>query len=353
MKLNNNLSKGCQLCQKGKWLCIFLTYRCNAGCHFCPAPFNDDRVYSDFGSKKEDILAYLTGNDFRGISFSGGDPFLVFDRLMDWLRYFKNRLPEYYYWVYTSGLPADKLKIRELAEAGMDEIRFNIAASGYISDTVWESIAEARKFFRYVSVEIPSIRKDFRLLKTALEKLEKSRVDYLNLHDYILTERDSLHNSDHLSKFVLNRITVLNYADSSVKNTEDILRIASEKGYHFHINHCSMEKKEIQMTRRRIMMAKVFNDPEYDMFLNDGTILNFHLIPDYIKTGNLQEMLPDPQFAKLLRSTLIKLRELNKPFNPGYKIIKASYIPQMNIYQEKILLKAEFMSLEPGSKEII
>jgi len=341
MSPTNKLSKGCQLCQKGKWLCIFLTYKCNATCHFCPAPFRDDHIYSDFGSKKEEILDYLTRNDFRGISFSGGDPFLVFDRLMKWLAYFKHQLPDYYYWVYTNGLAADKRKIKLLAEAGMDEIRFNIAASGYISETVWESITEARKLFRYVSVEVPSVKNDYRLLKTAMEYLEKTGVDYLNLHDYILTERDPSYNLEHLSKFSLNKITVINYADSSIKNTNDILRTASEKGYHFHINHCSMESKEIQMTSRRLKMAKVFIDPEYDMLLNDGTVVNFHLMTDKIRTGNLKEMLKNPQFIIELRSNLVKTKDLNETLKSGNKIIKVFYIPKMNIYQGKIPFKAE------------
>ena len=148
MNKNARLSRGCQLCQQGKWLCIFLTYKCNSGCHFCPAPHKDDHVHSAFGNQKEEILSYLIENNFEGISFSGGDPFVVFDRLLEWLIFFKERLPDYYYWVYTNGLAVDRNKLEQLATEGMKEIRFNIAATEYLSPYIWEKIKIARQLFR-------------------------------------------------------------------------------------------------------------------------------------------------------------------------------------------------------------
>ena len=145
-------SRGCQLCQQGKWLCIFLTYKCSADCHFCPAPFKDDHIYSVFGKGKNENLEYLKMADFEGISFSGGDPFMVYDRLLDWLVFFKKHLPAYYYWVYTNGLAVDKNRLEKLAKTGMNEIRFNIAATGYLSPEIWGKIKIARKYFPFVTV---------------------------------------------------------------------------------------------------------------------------------------------------------------------------------------------------------
>lgn len=333
------------MCQEGKWLCVFLTYRCNATCHFCSAPFKDDRIYSDFGSTKEGILGYLAGNNFRGISFSGGDPFLVFERLMEWLAYFKKRLPDYYYWVYTNGLAADNRKIKKLAEAGMDEIRFNIAASGYVSENVWKSIEEARKYFRFVSVEVPSIAKDARLLKRAMKNLEFYGVDYLNLHDYILSESDTESHDEQSLRFTLNKNINLKYALSSRTNTVDILDHAKDKGYHFHINQCSMEKKEIQMNRRRLKMAGIFDDPDYDILLDDGIVVNYFLVPDKIVTGELNGSLKNPQFIKGLRHNPIRTKDIGEAMVPGNRIIKVFFIPRMNIFQGKIPLKAEVVNI--------
>jgi pyruvate formate-lyase activating enzyme-like uncharacterized protein len=334
----NLLSKGCQLCQRGKWFCIFITYQCNANCHFCPAPFKDDSIRTAFGNRKEEILPYLIKHNFEGISFSGGDPFIVFDRLLEWFCYFKERLPDYYYWVYTNGLDANTQNLKLLAMAGMDEIRFNIAATGYVSETVMERIKAARELFPFVTIEIPSIKEDFHFLEAAMEIIEKSGVDYLNLHDYILTESDPYSLYEPSGSFLLNKLSHLKYALSSLDNTIDTQAIAMKKGYHFRINHCSMEQKEAQMTRRRIMMGNVFNDPEYDIVQDDGTICNYYRIPDEICSDDLLRNMQDPGFRNGFKSYLIKTIDLIDTQSSGFKTIKVIYIPQMEINREKIMI---------------
>jgi len=252
---HKELSRGCQLCQQGKWLCIFLTYKCNAHCHFCPAPFTDDQIRSEYGNQKEKIISYLYHNDFNGISFSGGDPFIVYDRLLDWLTYFKKRLPHYYYWVYTNGLAVDRAKLARLVEEGMDEIRFNIAATGYLSDEIFERIKIARELFPFVSIEIPSIKQDYGMLVKALPKLDRIGVDYLNLHDLILMESDYRSSHEPAEAFLLNKTMPVRYAISSLQNTKDIIDLATSKGFRFKINHCSMQKKELQMNQRDLKMT--------------------------------------------------------------------------------------------------
>jgi pyruvate formate-lyase activating enzyme-like uncharacterized protein len=340
----NSISKGCQLCQQGKWLCIFITYRCNSSCHFCSAPFRDDHVHSAFGNKKEEILLYLLKTDFRGISFSGGDPFLVFERLLEWFLYFKKNLPDYYFWVYTNGEDADRRKLEQLSSAGMDEIRFNIAASGYISEKVWECIRIARSLFPFVSVEIPSIEKDSLLLKTSLKFLEEVGVDYLNLHDYILSESDPATLSEPPGKFILNKTIHLKYALSSIENTQNILETASLYGYHFDINHCSMQQKELQMTLRRIKVGQVFMDHEYDIMTNDGIIYNYFVIPDEIYTDDLEQKILKPDFLDRLRPYLVKIKDLDHINSTGHKIFKLSYIPQLEIQQDKRVIGVSVVS---------
>lgn len=337
--LNNRLSKGCKLCQQGKWLCIFITYQCDASCRFCPSPFKDDRIRSAFGNNKEEILPFLVENDFAGISFSGGDPFLVFDRLLSWFEYFKKHLPDYYYWTYTNGLDTDKQKMRQLAVAGMDEIRFNIAATGYLCKTVWENIKAARDLFPHVAVEIPSIRQDYLLLEAALENMEKIGVDYLNLHDYILSESDTAGCKESAASFVLNKNIKLKYAVSSIENTEAIMNHALVKGYKFHINHCSMQQKELQMTGRRKKMGKIFNTPEYDIMLEDGIICNYYRIPSEYYTDDFAKKISNAEFRRRLKPFLVKSNELAHLQSAGYRIIKVSFIPQMEIDQEKMFLE--------------
>jgi len=336
----NQLSKGCQLCQEGKWLCIFLTYKCNADCHFCPAPFKDDHVYSSFGNKKEEILSYLKMTDLKGISFSGGDPFLVYERLLEWLTYFKNHLPDYYYWVYTNGIAVTEKKLEQLSAEGMDEIRFNIAATGYLDDTIWKKIRTARKLFPFVSVEIPSINGDFELLTKALENLQSHRLDFLNLHDYILQETDIEFKREQSENFILNKIIPVKWAASSLINTEKIIELTLRKNFDFQVNHCSLNQKEMQMTLRRKKMGKLFNDPDYDVEMEDGTIYNSYLVPENFNIQDFQRSFSNADFRRKCDRYLLKSDD-PEIYSKTRAKLRAYFIPQMGIDQNKAFIRAE------------
>lgn len=336
----NQYSKGCQLCQQGKWLCIFLTYKCTANCHFCPAPLKSDEIHSAFGNQKEQILKYLKENNFAGISFSGGDPFLVFDRLLEWLTFFKNELPEnYYFWVYTNGLAVNKDKLKKLADAGMDEIRFNIAATEYNSELIWDRIKAARHLLPFVSIEIPSIGKDYPLLSTSLKRMHEFGVNYLNLHDYILSESDNSSKKESYKSFVLNKTIRLKYALSSIKNTQEIINLSSERKYNFQINHCSMQQKELQMMQRRLKMGSVFNNPEFDIEVDAGLICNFYKFPNWFSNKNIEKVLLglEPKYKK--ESFIKSKSEMNNWIQKPYdKVIKTRNIPKMEVNGNKTLI---------------
>ena len=139
-----------------------MTYLCNAKCKFCTAPFKqEDKIISAFGNDPEVILRYLKSNQFNGISFSGGDCFLVYNRLLEWLTYYKKNLPDFYFWAYTNGLSVDEDKMKQLANSGLNELRFNIAATNYNSTEIIEIIKIATQIFNHVAIEIPSIPSDF------------------------------------------------------------------------------------------------------------------------------------------------------------------------------------------------
>lgn len=342
----SEISRGCQLCQQGKWLCIFLTYKCNADCAFCPAPSKENHIHSAFGNQKDEILTYLKNSGFEGISFSGGDPFLVFDRLAEWFIFFKKLLPDYYYWVYTNGLAVDREKLVRLAKGGMDEIRFNIAASGYLSPGVWEKIEIARDLFPYVTVEIPSIKQDFDKLVEAMEILERMGVDFVNLHEYILQD-DSVQSRDgEIREFCLNKTIRLVSPVSSRQNTEAILALASKKEYRLNIHHCSLLHKEEQMLQRRLKMGQIFNDPEYDILLKDGTICNLYRFPVELVQNILNTPVEYLDLIAEFGSYVIPLDGIRDLFLPDTKIIKALHIPKMEMNQEKVLLKIDEVKKE-------
>jgi len=251
MDSEQTFSKGCQLCQQGGWFCIFLTYLCNAECQFCPAPHKDDRTFSDAGNKKEIILEHIQEKGYEGISFSGGEPLLVFDRLVEWLEYFRKHLPSCYYWLYTNGLKVDARKLTILADLGLDEIRFNIAATGYDHPTIWKNMKLAVDLLPQVAVEIPSIPPDLSKLLAILPEMDAIGIKYLNLHQLILMPDDPYSAVAESGIFVLDDRIETSFDMMSKENTRKIMSFCRHKRLALIINDCDLEQKHKQMVLRR------------------------------------------------------------------------------------------------------
>lgn len=342
MTNSDNFSKGCQLCQEGKWLCIYLTHLCDAGCKFCPSPHNDDRIYSGLGNDYQEILKHIENQDYSGISFSGGDPFKVFDRLLEWLNILHNHLPHYYFWIYSSGLGVSEEKIRLLADAGLHEIRFNIAAMNYHSGNIIQTIRLARKYLGFVSIEIPSIPEDFEKLAGILPILDDLGVDYLNLHEYILTPALEEQNIDHGIPYRLNYEVDLRYHAGSRGNTEQIIKYCMDRKLNIQINNCSLVKKENQMKMRRIKMGELFTN-EFTALTDDGFLVSYASVPAIIEDRNLDSYISneDPDGFDNYIINPEKIYE-GSP-NITSTVIKLTFLPPIDLKSKRRLINVEIV----------
>lgn len=191
---HNRLSKGCLLCGQGRWSCLFITSKCNGKCFYCPALQTEDAVPStqslDFNTP-EDYARYVKYFGFKGVSFSGGEPLLYFDRTLSYLKAVRKYAnPDIYTWMYTNGILGSRQLFRKLASTGLDEVRFDIGATGFRLD----KIAAARRTVPNITIEIPAIPEETERLKALMPEMIKAGVTNLNLHQMRLTS----HNAPHL-----------------------------------------------------------------------------------------------------------------------------------------------------------
>ena len=187
------LSKGCQACKSGSWICIYVGEECNLSCDFCPQ--EDERHtkgkhdtwinggnYS-YGIKVEleDIDKVIEKNpQISGISFSGGEPFIFIDKIEKWSNYLTKKYPHIYKWIYTNGVYVNNETLDRLSKVGLQEIRFDAAATNYSRTTI-ERIKLAKKYFEVVSIEIAALPWFTELLNGCLVELE-DYITYLNIH---------------------------------------------------------------------------------------------------------------------------------------------------------------------------
>lgn len=176
------LSPGCRTCRQGSWSCLFINGICNGRCFYCPTSqkSKDEPMTNNLRfANPRDYLDYVALFGFAGVSISGGEPFMTFDRTLTYVRKVKQRFGDaLHLWLYTNGILATPEKLDRLAEAGLNEMRFDISADSYNLDKV--RLAAGR--IPTVTVEIPAIPEDYQKLRDLLPALCEAGVHHLNLH---------------------------------------------------------------------------------------------------------------------------------------------------------------------------
>ena len=85
----SRLSPGCRLCGSGSWSCLFINGICNANCFYCPTPQNEveePTTQTITFPNVEDYIDYLRTFGFKGVSISGGEPLLTFEKTVHFIK---------------------------------------------------------------------------------------------------------------------------------------------------------------------------------------------------------------------------------------------------------------------------
>jgi pyruvate formate-lyase activating enzyme-like uncharacterized protein len=277
----NHISKGCQICAEGKWSCLFITNMCNANCFYCPTSQNLDEKPStqsiDFQIPSE-YAEYVSYFGFKGVAFSGGEPLLYFDRTKEYLAAVHSKSgDDIYTWMYTNGILADKNKLKQLADLNLNEIRFDIGATGFSLDKV----KIAKGIIPNITIEIPSVPEKKELIINMLPEMIKAGVTNLNLHQLRLTQ----YNASKLNK---RNYTILSAERPIVLESEmaalKIIEAAKLANIDIGINYCAFHyKNRFQKAGyRKLITNKLF--PDYNITENgyireyDGKSLKYRFV---------------------------------------------------------------------------
>ena len=235
--------KGCQSCLLGTGLsAVRRTNRCNLRCPFCydygemefQPPIGEG--YWEIGGTKfraEDIdLLLSVSNRPTGIAYVYLEPFMEIGVYYDIIRRFHEA--GVYQHMYTNGTLATPENLRALGAAGLDELRFNLGASG-CADGVIEAIATAKDFIPMVGVETPMtpelydafLRKKDAILATGLDFVNcaELHLNPNNLENY-LGENMYLYRQGYLSPIWSHELTL------------KLMRRAAEEGWPVTIHDC-------------------------------------------------------------------------------------------------------------------
>lgn len=243
------ISPGCLSCIKGDWFCFYLTPLCNKNCFFCMNSFEKNPNGFPKTSENiilktnEDYIKYIKEFKFKGISFSGGEPLLVFDKLISLLQDTRDTFGNYHYiWLYTNGALITSEKLKKLQELGLNEIRFDIAANNYSLDAV----KLALEYINTVTIEIPVIPEDVEVVKGKLPTMESIGVKHLNLHQLAVTKGnyENLCKRNYESLARANDINLFPIIESESAAIE-LLHYGSKVLKKMGINYCSQKYKDV------------------------------------------------------------------------------------------------------------
>lgn len=269
---HKQISKGCEICGQGKWSCLFITNKCNAACFYCPTSQDTDEKPSTQGIDFSDPVVYanyIKHFNFKGVSFSGGEPFLYFDRTLEYLTKVREICdPDIYIWMYTNGILVTEEKLKALADAGLNEIRFDIGATKFHLHRV----GYAKGIIPNVTIEVPAIPESKELMFNLLPEMIDVGVTNLNLHQLRLTPFNA-------KNLIQRNYTIIPAEKPIVLESEltalEIINYAKEHNLNIGINYCSFfYKHRFQKAGFRKQVAQAFGIADENISEN-GYIRNF------------------------------------------------------------------------------
>lgn len=270
------LSPGCQQCQEGKKLVLFVTGLCRFRCFYCPVSERRNQLDVVYANERRvltdaDVLEEARAIGAAGTGITGGDPLGVIDRTVHYVELLKREFgPSHHIHLYTHEPNPEKLE--RLARAGLDEFRL------HIPHYLWGSLESHGSAYRDVlaaapgwgirrGVEIPVLPEKQTELRRLLRALDALHLDFINLNEmeFSSTNEAALHDRGY-------RIDTWNGwgVKGSRATAETLVR---EMRLSTPLHYCSSRFKDSVQLRQRLLRRAERTAPSFAHRTADGTVV--------------------------------------------------------------------------------
>ncbi len=244
----SRFSQGCRSCLTGTGLCaIRKTNKCNLQCKFCYdfgqmncQPPIGEGMWEIGGTKfrEEDIGLLLSVYPKpTGISYVYLEPFMEIEKYYGVIRKFHEAGIHQH--MYTNGTLATEENLRALSEAGLDELRFNLGASG-CAEKVLEAMETARRYFRFVGIETPMTPEFFDAFMRNKQRILAIGLDFINCAELHL-------NPNNIENYLGEKMYMCRAGYVSPLFSRDLtlqmMRMADEEKWSMLVHDCSNHTK--------------------------------------------------------------------------------------------------------------
>ena len=239
---------GCLSCLLGTGLsAVRKTNRCNARCRFCydygcldSVPPVGEGMWEIGGTKfyEEDLpLLFSIQKLPTGISYVYLEPFMEIEKYYGVIRRFHDAGIHQH--MYTNGINANRENLKALADAGLDELRFNLGATN-CAEQVLENMRVAAEFLPAVGIETPMTPEFFDTFLQKKERILSSGIRFMNCAELHLNENNiDNYAGENLYMCRQGYISPIWSRDLTLK----LMRIASEEKWPILVHDCSNHTK--------------------------------------------------------------------------------------------------------------
>ncbi len=236
--------KGCRSCLLGTGLsAVRKTNKCNIQCKFCynygeldQIPPIGEGLWEIGGTKfyEQDIDLLLdTCQKPTGISYVYLEPFMEIEKYYGVIAKFHQAGIHQH--MYTNGLRVTEESLKALAEAGLDELRFNLGGTN-CADAVISNMAMAKKYIPDVGIETPMTPEFFDTFMAKKEAILATGIDYINCAELHL-------NMNNLDNYLGENMYMCRLGYLSPISSRDLtlvfMRIAAEEQWPVAVHDCS------------------------------------------------------------------------------------------------------------------
>ncbi len=244
----SKFAKGCRSCLTGTGLsAIRKTNKCNLQCKFCynygeldAIPPVGEGLWEIGGTKfyEKDIDLLLSIDQKpTGISYVYLEPFMEIEKYYGIINKFSDAGIHQH--LYTNGTLATEDSLKALAEAGLDELRFNLGATD-CSDKVIANIAAAKKLIPSVGIETPMTPEFYETFFKKREAILSTGLDFINCAELHL-------NANNIDNYYGENMYIsrLGYISPiwSRELTLQLMKTASEENWDIAVHDCSNDTK--------------------------------------------------------------------------------------------------------------
>lgn len=252
---------------------LFVTGLCSFHCFYCPV--SDEKMYKDviYADEKRveedaDVLEEARAIRAKGAGITGGDPLEAVDRTCHYIRLLKGEFgPEFHTHLYTMSTDPDK--IRKLAEAGLDELRFHVppglwaraGTSGFV-----DAVRLAKSLGMTVGVEVPLIPEREEDLVKLVEWAESEGLSFVNLNEMEYSDAN-------FARMKVRGYEIKHEFSYGVKGADQVALRLLERPWGITVHYCTSGYKDAWQLRTRIKRRAENVARPWDVITEDGTLV--------------------------------------------------------------------------------